>query len=122
MIEFYFVHLGDTSSIENMIGNISKCIPTIILKVIIWWSKFEFFFLNHICISKGTGLIANQIAALYESMNNIRDGTSNEPILSEIDLHRLTDMSDNARSLVLVCQPGKDELDESILRAIGIGE
>ncbi|CAF0913450.1 unnamed protein product [Adineta steineri] len=89
---------GDDLTIENMIENISKRIPTIILK--------------------GTGMIANQIAALYEPMSNIYDETSNEQILSEKDLHRLINMNENTRTLMFVCQPGKDELDESILRAI----
>ncbi|CAF4333269.1 unnamed protein product, partial [Adineta steineri] len=67
---------------------------------------------------KGTGMIANQIAALYEPMSNIYDETSNEQILSEKDLHRLINMNENTRTLMFVCQPGKDELDESIIRAI----
>ncbi|CAF3631948.1 unnamed protein product [Adineta steineri] len=89
---------GDDLTIENMIENISKRIPTIILK--------------------GTGMIANQIAALYEPMSNIYEETSNEQLLSEKDLHRLINMNENTRTLMFVCQPGKDELDESILRAI----
>ncbi len=71
-------------------------------------------------ISKGTGLIANQIATLYEPIG-CRFEPSNELILSETDLRRLTHLDDNARNLIFVCQPGKDELDESILEAIGTG-
>ncbi len=61
-------------------------------------------------------MIANQIATLYESI-----GCRFELILSEADLRRLTHLDDNARALIFVCQPGKDELDESILEAIGTG-
>ena len=47
---------------------------------------------------------------------------SNEELLPEGDLHRLNHRNDDARTLIFVCQPGKDELDEYLLRAIGAGE
>jgi hypothetical protein len=47
---------------------------------------------------------------------------SNEELLSEANLHRLNERNDDARTLIFVCQPGKDELDEYLLRAIGAGE
>jgi hypothetical protein len=36
-----------------------------------------------------------------------------------MDLHQLTYINNNELKLIFVCQPGKDELDESILQAIG---
>ncbi len=77
-------------------------------------------------ISKGTGLIANQLAGLYQPTGNgfkkIREGPSNEQLLSEVDLRRLAYINNNNRTLIFVCQPGKDELDESIIQAIGAGQ
>ncbi|UJR33516.1 hypothetical protein I4U23_020961 [Adineta vaga] len=94
---------GDTLSVESIIDNISKHIPTIILK--------------------GTGLIANQIAALYEPIKNgfesLLDQLPTEKIIDEKDLRRLTHVNNNdTRTLIFVCQPGRDELDEYILRAV----
>jgi hypothetical protein len=70
-------------------------------------------------------LIANQIAAVCEpirgGLKSIRKGLSNEGLLPEVDLRRLTRIEDNERRLIFVCQPGKDELDERILQAIGAG-
>jgi hypothetical protein len=74
---------------------------------------------------KGTGLIANQLAALYEPIRRgfkpIHTGISNDELLPEADLRRLNPRNDDARTLIFVCQPGKEEFDEYLLRAIGAG-
>ncbi|CAF0945807.1 unnamed protein product [Rotaria sordida] len=93
---------GDTSSVTDIIDYNNKHIPTIILK--------------------GTGFIANQLAAICESIESehktIRTRSSNEKLLSEIDVHKFSHhINANKNSLIFVCQPGKDEIDESILRA-----
>ena len=44
-----------------------------------------------------------------------------EEIVPNEDLRRLTYINQNARNVIFVCQPGRDELDESILRAVNIG-
>ncbi len=76
-------------------------------------------------MSKGTGLIANQLAAFYQpigsGLKTIRERSSNKQILTEEDLRRLIYINNNERTMIFVCQPGKDELDESILQAIGAG-
>ncbi len=76
-------------------------------------------------LSKGTGLIANQLAELYQPneyglKNRPRESTI-EQIFTEKDLRRLNHKNTNDYPLVFVCQPGKDELDETILQAISIG-
>ncbi|CAF0751879.1 unnamed protein product [Adineta ricciae] len=93
---------GDKSSVESIIDNISKRIPTIILK--------------------GTGIIANQIAVVYEptksGFQSLLDDMPTEQIIPNNDLRRLTYTIQNTRNTIFVCQPGRDELDESILRAV----
>ncbi|CAF3340472.1 unnamed protein product [Rotaria sp. Silwood1] len=93
---------GDTSSVTDIIENITKSIPTIILK--------------------GTGLIANQLAAICEQTGSefktTRSELSTEQLLSELDFRTFSHIKNNKNRLIFVCQPGRDELDESILRAI----
>jgi hypothetical protein len=76
-------------------------------------------------MTKGTGLIANQLSAFYQPIEDgfkkFRERSSNEKILTEEDLRRLTYINNNERTIIFVCQPGKDELDENILQAIGAG-
>ncbi|CAF2337273.1 unnamed protein product [Rotaria sp. Silwood2] len=68
------------------------------------------------------GFIANKLAAACKPIDNefktIHSGLSSEQLSSEIDFRKLAHINDNQKSLIFVCQPGKDELDESILRAI----
>ena len=70
-------------------------------------------------------MIANQLAELYQpteyGLRKYRDGLSTEQILNEKDLQRLNPKNINDYPLVFVCQPGRDELDESLLQAIGVG-
>jgi hypothetical protein len=78
-----------------------------------------------IFISKGTGLIANQLAELYQpiesGLKKCRKESLTEKILTEKDLRRLNHKNTNDCPLVFVCQPGKDELDEMILQTISVG-
>ncbi|CAF3425733.1 unnamed protein product [Rotaria socialis] len=92
---------GNVSSVADVIENNSKHIPIIILK--------------------GTGLVANQLAVVYESQRgdfkNIHTDSSKQQLLSGKDFRRLADIKDTKSSPIFVCQPGRDQLDESILRA-----
>jgi hypothetical protein len=71
-------------------------------------------------VIKGTGPIANQLAALCEPIGR-RSSTVREESL-KVDLQRFTHIYNNKHKLISVCQPGKDEFDNSILRAVGAGE
>lgn len=70
--------------------------------------------------------MANQLAAVYEapSPKPIKTNArlSKPEVLPEVHRRRLTNANDLERSLVLICQPGRDELNESILQAIGAGQ
>lgn len=118
------IYVGNASSATDIIEHNRRYIPTVILKVIVIRTRcvLSIFFL---CIKKGTGIIANQLATIYQlygrEQSIIPERLSNERLLSEADLSQLLDETDKKNTLVFVCQPGKDELDEIILRAVGAG-
>ena len=70
--------------------------------------------------------MANQLAAVYEAPESKSTTTnsrlSKPEVLPEVHRRRLTNANDLERSLVLICQPGRDELNGSILQAIGAGQ
>lgn len=46
---------------------------------------------------------------------------STEPLIDEKDLRRLNPKLSDDPALVFVCQPGRDELEDSLLQAIATG-